>query len=200
MPFRALAVVALALCPLSVGAADLENPYKRAKLGDYATYAAVAQSPLGESKTNRSVIITAVGERQVSVKIVIERDGKGTPPTQVEQKIDITKPFNPGTAEDVNFVWERLKEGKGKLTVGNKEYECTWITYKPVVPRDSSLKPEGERTIWISKDLPFIVKDTLKMRVGTDDISESMQLIGIGHKMTPPVPPTTPLHRSLGLR
>ena len=38
MSLRLLAVVALVLAPLAVRAADEENPYKRAKVGDYAKY------------------------------------------------------------------------------------------------------------------------------------------------------------------
>ena len=85
-------------------------------------------------------------------------------PGKGEQKIDLTKPFDAVTGCDgsvgANFKWEKQKDGKEKLKIGGKEYDCTWTTYKVVNPNPAVML-EGEVKVWLSKDVPFVVKRTL---------------------------------------
>lgn len=138
MLLRAVAVVALVLAPVAARAADDDNPFKRAKVGDYAKYSVVVKNPRGEQKSARTQTVTATGDKELALKSVDFIDGKEVPNRKPDQKIDLTKPFDPVSAGEgsagANLKWEKHKDGTEKLKVDGKEYECTWTTYKAAAP------------------------------------------------------------------
>jgi hypothetical protein len=189
MSFRSLAIVVLILSPLAVGAADEEHPFKAAKVGDYAKYSSVLKKAgLMTVKTTRTQTVTVASEKELTIKTVVENDNKDvqSKATEQEQKIDLTKPFDPGVTNDVApglgaLKWEKQKDGKEKVKVGNKEYDCTWTSYTAMIPEKAGV--EGEMKVWLSKDIPFVVKRTLTMKAsGGGELNYSTDLIEFGSK------------------
>ena len=190
MSLRPLVIAALVLAPVAARAADDDNPFKGAKVGDYAKYDTVLKTgKAAEVKTVRTQTVTAASEKEVSLKTVTELNGKEVPTKKGEQKIDLTKPFDPAVSGEttsigagLNLKWEKQKTGKEKVKVGDKEYECTWTTYKAVVPPNLPAAIEGEVKVWLSKDVPFVVKRALNMKVGNNEITYSTELTEFGNK------------------
>jgi hypothetical protein len=185
MPLHPFALVALVLAPLAVRAADEENPFKSARVGDYARYNTAIKTGTVALKTVRTQTVTAAGEKEVSLRTVLEVNGKEVPTGRPDQKIDLTKPFDPaGSNEGVpgaaNIKWEKLNDGKEKVKVGDREYDCTWTSYKPVVAGKEEVT--GELKVWMSRDVPFVVKRTLNLKTRGAELSYSTELIEFGRK------------------
>ena len=186
MSLRLIAVLVFALVPLTARAADDENPYRNAKLGDYAKYFTHLKSPLGELKADRVQTVTAASDKELTLRTVIVANGKELPNKKPEHKLDLTKPFDPlGTGDGSvteSYKWEKVKDGKEKVKVGGKEYDCTWTSYKAVVTGKLGTMTEGELKVWLSRDIPFVVKRTFTLKAGTDDILYTAVLTEFGNK------------------
>jgi hypothetical protein len=185
MSLRVPVLVGLLLSPLGAGAADEENPFKGAKVGDYARYDTVAKTGTVSLKTVRKQTVTAASDKEVSLKTVLEVNGSEVATDRPEQKIDLTKPFDPtGSSEGVptlsGLKWEKQGDGKEKVKVGGKEFDCTWISYKPVATGKQEV--EGELKVWLSKDVPWVVKRALKLKRGPTEINYTTELIEFGNK------------------
>src|SRR5262245_10871558 len=129
---RLLPALLVLLVPFAATAADDDNPYKSAKVGDYATYKLdmkIGDLALGGTVTST---VTAKTDKEATVKSTGKVNGMDIPAQ--EQKIDLTKPLDPTKAGNLpggaDAKVEKLKEGKEKIKVGGKEYEATWTTYK----------------------------------------------------------------------
>src|ERR1043165_1695653 len=176
--FKLFALV-LATLAFASFAADEENPYKSAKIGDWVEYKSntEAQGFKMESKMKHSV--TAKTDKEVTV--AIEMDMNGQKHTQ-EMKIDLTQKYDPTTAgappgQKAPKV-EKVKEGDETLTIGGKAYKSHWTESKMTM--DAGGQPmETESKTWISKDAPLggLVKMEMKMGAG---MKTTMELTGSG--------------------
>lgn len=184
MLLRALAVLVIALAPIAAHAADEENPFKNAKVGDYARYDTRVKIGGLDVKMVRVQTVTAVDDKQLSLRTVTEVNGKDIPNKRADQKIDLTRPFDPAGADapaGPGTKWEKAKTGTEKLKIGGKEYDCTWTTYKPIAP-NLNVAVEGELKVWLSKDVPFVVRRALALKSGADEIIYTTDLIEFGRK------------------
>lgn len=183
MSIRPLAVVLLVLAP-AVGRADDENPFKNAKVGDYARYDTRIKTGGLDIRTVRVQTVTAVGDKQVSLRTVTEVNGQEMPNRRADQKIDLTKPFDPAgesSPTSPGAKWEKVKTGTEKLKIGGKEYDCTWTVYKPVAAAPDA-PVAGELKVWMSGDVPFVVRRALALKTGTDEIVYTTDLIEFGRR------------------
>jgi hypothetical protein len=185
MSLRLLIVLVFALTPLAARAADDEHPFKNAKVGDFAKYDTRIKTATLDVKLVRVQTVTAVGDNTVSLRTVSEINGKETPNKKGDQKIDLTKPFDPAgesSPTGAAIKWEKLKEGKQKVKIGGKEYDCTWTSYKPVAAAKPDAPVEGELRVWMSKEVPFVVKRALQVKIGAEEIVYTTDLIEFGTK------------------
>ncbi|MBN9520418.1 hypothetical protein J0H58_18130 [bacterium] len=152
-----LVAVLAALAPLGAGAQDgVVNPYKNVKVGDYATYTMSMKFGGLEVKGTVTNTIKAVTAKEATVEVTGTMNGMPIPPQT--QKVDITKDFDPtaaGLAKNVKDAKvEKLAEGKEKLTIGDKSYEATWLTYK-VTTKTPLGDVVGDVKAWVGKDIPL---------------------------------------------
>jgi hypothetical protein len=152
-------VAALALCiaPVVAYSADDDfNPYKSAKVGDFANYKVTVKFGQLSIVGSASQSVTAKSEKEATIKVVGSVSGMEIPPqTQI---IDLTKPFDPtkttGFPAGLEGTVEKLKDGKEKVKVGTKEYDTTWTTYKVKV-KNGNTELEGTAKTWMSKEIPL---------------------------------------------
>ena len=175
-------LMVLAAAPMAF-AADEENPYKKTKIGDYATYkmtTKVAGMNLEGTITQK---VTAKSDKEVTLSVTGNVNGTDIPAQ--EQKIDLTKPYDPtkttlppGTEAKV----EKLKDGKEKVKVGGKEYNTTWETYK-VKAKANGMEIESDVKVWMSKDLTLLmVKMEMTAETGGMKVEVAMELTESGSK------------------
>jgi hypothetical protein len=187
MTVRLLAA-AFAICcaPLAARADDDDNPVKNAKVGDYATYK-LSMKILGQSISGSSTqSVTAKTDKEATVKTTGSFDlgGQKTDIAEQEEKIDLTKPFDPTKIGNfppgVMVKFEKLKEGKEKVKANGKEYDCTWTTYN-LKGKANGQEFTGSVKAWTSKELPLgMVK--VELTADLAKMEMTMELAETGNK------------------
>jgi|SRR5579883_223423 len=184
-----VAAFALAITTFAVRAADEENPYKNAKVGDYATYTMTTK--VGGLSIDGIITqtVTAKDDKEATIKVTGTIDFGGNTkeiPAQ-EQKIDLTKPYDP-TKGGANLPGggeakvEKGKEGKEKIKVGGKEYSTTWTTYK-VKAKANGMEIDANVKAWMAKDVPSgLVKMTMTADIAGQTMEMTMELKESGNK------------------
>jgi hypothetical protein len=146
IPWRSIAiVVCLASFPV-VGREKNDHPLKNAKVGDFAVYKVtlIADGRKIEAIVKKQVM--AKSDMEVTLKLISTEMGKPREPEM--QKIDITKPYNPLTVMGRAHTFEKTGDGKEKLKIGDKSYDCNWVSGKQI--NDTNVK------VWYSKSVPVL--------------------------------------------
>ena len=178
------AALALAAAPTAF-AADDDNPYKKAKVGDFSTYKMTTK--IGGLNVDGTVTqeVTANDGKEATVKTSGKVNGMDIPANEV--KIDLTKPYDPTKATGnlppgANVQVEKLKDGKEKVKVAGKEYDSTWETYKMKV-NHMGMAFETEMKVWQSKELAIpMLKMEMTAEVAGQKMEVAMELTETGNK------------------
>jgi hypothetical protein len=175
-------IVLVSVAPVAF-AADEENPYKKAKVGDFATYKMTTKIAGMNLEGTITQTVSAKSDKEATLKVTGTLNGMEIPAQ--EQKIDLTKPFDPtkstlppGTEATV----EKLKDGKEKLKAAGKEYETKWESYK-VKAKTNGMEIEAELKAWMSKDQPqLMVKLEMTAEIAGMKMEIEMELTETGSK------------------
>ena len=184
MTFRSfVALLTVTALALTARAADDDNPYKTAKVGDYAKYTIKAK--VGFLPLDGTVMqtVTEKSDKEATLKVVLSAGGTDTP---FDQKIDLTKPLDPTKGIALpgfgDAKLEKLKDGKEKIKVGTKEYDAEWTTYKLKVVSKGT-ETEGDLKMWVVQDVPVkMVKMNVSITLGRNDVQVAMELLEFGNK------------------
>jgi hypothetical protein len=140
----AVAFVAGSWC----GAADVENPYKKAKVGDWVAYSITT---MGQAQTMKQTV-KAKDEKEIT--LIIEMEVMGQKVKQ-ETKIPLDQPYDPvkaGSQPDAKV--EKVADGKETVTVAGKEYACQWYQVKMSMKAPTG-DMAGTGKSWICPDVPL---------------------------------------------
>jgi hypothetical protein len=183
MKARLLVALLVALAPVAARAADEENPYKKVKVGDFATYKMTTKIGGQSIEATATQTVTAKDEKEATVKMTIKANGMEVPGQEV--KIDLTKPYDPtktGLPPGADVKVEKQKDGKEKLKAAGKEYDCKWESYT-VTGKAMGLDIKAEVKVWQSKDLPLqVVKMESTAEVAGMKVETVMELAETGSK------------------
>jgi hypothetical protein len=167
-------VLLLAVVPFAIGA-DEENPYKKAKVGDFATYKMVTKVGGFNVEGTLTQTVTAKDDKEVTLETTGKVNNMDLPAQK--QTIDLTKPFDPTKAAanvppgaGVNV--QKLKDGTEKVKVGEKTYDTKWETYK-VKLNAMGMAFESDMKVWQAKELPIPI---VKMEMAADVMGNKMEL------------------------
>ncbi len=185
---RLLAPVLVAVCTVSLWAAD-DNPYKNARVGDYSTFEIKTEIAGLSMCGEMTQTVTKRTDKELTVQIsgyITFMGNKQQIPPQ-EQKIDLTQPFDPTKVPGqlppgASVQIEKGKEGKEKLTIGKKDYQCTWTAYK-VKSTVNGMAFEFDVRVWMSNDAPMgMVKMQMSGMPGGQKMTMSMELKETGNR------------------
>jgi len=183
MKARLLAALLVALAPVAARAAEEENPYKKVKVGEFATYKMTTKLGATTVDATSTQTVTAKDDKEVTVKMTIKAMGMDFPGQEV--KIDLTKPYDPtkaGIPPGAQVKVEKLKDGKEKVKAAGKEYDCKWETYN-VTGKANGVDIKAEVKVWQSKDLPLqVVKMESTADVAGMKVETTMELTETGSK------------------
>ena len=184
------AAFAVCLAPLAAAAQD-ENPYKNAKVGDFATYKMETKVAGFTVAGTMTQTVTAKNDKEATVKGSgkISLNGKDMDIPATEQKIDLTKPYDPtklggggGLPPGTEAKLDKLKDGKEKIKVAGKEYETTWTTYK-MKAKAGGMDIDADLKVWMSKDIPMgMAKMEMKAEFAGQAMNMTMELTETGNK------------------
>jgi hypothetical protein len=178
-------VLALAAAPLAARGADEENPYKKTKVGDYATYKTTAKVAGMALEGTMTQTVTAKSDKEATVTVTGKMNGMDIP--EQKQTIDLTKPYDPfkaagGLPPGTEAKVEKLKDGTEKLKVGDKSYDCKWETFK-VKAKTAGMEIEADAKVWQSKDAPLqMVKMEMTLEIAGQKVEMEMELSETGSK------------------
>ena len=185
-----VALLAIGCAPLAARAADEDNPFKNAKVGDYATYKLnmkVATFNVSGTTTQK---VTAKSDKEATVKVTgsIDLNGMKMDIPEQTQTIDLTKPFDPtkvgggGLPPGTDVKVEKGKDGTEKVKFNGKEYSGTWTQYK-VKGKAMGQEINADVKAWMSKDLPLgMVKMEMTADVANQKMEMTMELTESGNK------------------
>src|SRR5262245_20383504 len=161
-----------------------EHPFKKAKVGDWASYTVTTTVMGQEFKGTTKVVVTAKDDKNVTLKTSANVGGMDVPAQ--ETKLDLTKPYDPldtttTLPKGTDIQVEKDSDGKEKIKVGGKEYDTTWMKLK-VKGSAMGVKFDANVKVWTSKDVPL--DGTVKMEMTSDKGSMTMELkeTGTGEK------------------
>ena len=173
------AALLVSLVPV-VHAADVDNPYTNAKVGDWVEYKMTGNNIEGKTK----MTVTAKDDKELTYEVegtVTFMGREQTAPIQT-LKIDLTKSYDPVVAENLkrkNVKLEKIDEGTEKIKVGDKEYDTKWTKTKAISTVQNNTV-ETVYTMWLCKDVPL--SGMVKMESTNKSIVMKMELIGSGKK------------------
>jgi hypothetical protein len=104
-----------------------------------------------------------------------------------ENKIDLTKPYDPNSTANLpkgdEVKIEKISDGKEKIKVGDKEYECTWTNSK-MKGKANGVELDAEVKVWTSKSVPLggMVKTEMKATIAGMAMTTTMELSETGSK------------------
>ncbi len=164
------------------------NPFAKAKVGDWVEYRMIIGGlpggnggvPANLPEMKARIVVTAMTEKEATLEFQVVVGGVGGGAVNNNQKmvIDLTKPFDPVSFLDVGNKGkaksERKAEGREKITIGDKKYECAWITVKSGDPGLEDVK------IWHSKDVPLV--GLVRLEGKSAGLIVTMELTGSGRK------------------
>jgi hypothetical protein len=184
MRFILPSVLLLALSSLACGAEN-ENPFLKAKVGDWAEYKMTGQNVAGTTK----MVITAKDDKEVTYEVTSKFKAFGQETTAPPQtiKVDLKKSYDPDVAANLknrNTKIEKLAEGSEKVKVGGKEIEAKW-TKQRATTEVSNMKIVTETKMWCSKDVPIsgmVKMESTTTGTGGPDTTTTVELTGSGSK------------------
>ena len=165
-------LLALAAAPWAA-AADEENPYKKAKVGDYATYKVTTKVGGMNLEGTITQSVTAKSDKELTLRVTGTVNGMDIPAQ--EQKIDLTKPYDPTKATlpaGTEAKVEKLKDGTEKVKAMGKEYDTKWESYK-VTAKTMGQEIVAEVKAWMSKDEPQLA---VKMEMTAEVMGMKMEM------------------------
>jgi hypothetical protein len=176
---RSIFAVAALVCFVPfVSAADEENPYKKAKVGDWVEYKMTGPNIEGTTK----MTIVAKDEKEVAYEVAGTfsfMGNKMTAPIQT-MKIDLTKKYDAAAQmKPKDGTLDKDGEGNEKIKVGNKEYETKWTKWKASTTANN-ITITSEYKMWFCKDVPL--GGLVKMDTTVSTITTKLELTGSGSK------------------
>ncbi|MCS7271245.1 MAG: hypothetical protein NZ703_09175, partial [Gemmataceae bacterium] len=119
----------------------------------------------------------------LTVKITgkIQFMGNEQPIPPQEQKIDLTQPYDPTRFSGplpmgAQVQVDKGKEGKEKVSLAGKSYNCTWTEYK-VNTKAAGVAFEANVKVWMSPEVPLgMVKMSMTSNQGPQKMQMTMEL------------------------
>jgi hypothetical protein len=151
---RLSGVIALAaLCVCLVAQAEEENPYKKAKVGDWVSY--TMNHNMGGMSIDTEMKQTVVNKTDAAVTIEVATKVGGQDMKQTIT-IDLTKKYDIKTAgmpEGVEAEVKELDKGTENVTVAGKTFKTNWVTCEVVMKKPMPMTVKSKA--WVSTDVPL---------------------------------------------
>ena len=183
---RVILSTALLACLASAAyAADDENPFHKAKLGDWAEYTMSGPNVSGTTK----MTITAKDDKEVTYEITSKFSAFGQETVAPVQKIkvDLSKSYDPviaGNLKSNSTKIETLREGSEKVKVAGKEIDAKW-TNQRATTTVNDMKIVTDTKMWLSKDVPvsgLVKMESTTTGVGSAGTTSTVELVNSGSK------------------
>ena len=178
---RSVYAVVLLTCfaPMPALAGD-DNPFTKAKVGDWVEYKMTG--PNMEGKTKMTIVAKDEKEVTYEVTATISIMGKEMATPVQKLTVDLTKPYDPIVAANLKRTGTNIeKDGEGteKIKVGEKEFDTKWSKLKCSTTQNG-VTIASDFKFWHCKDVPL--GGLVRMETSTGMFTTKLELIGSGSK------------------
>lgn len=163
-------------------AAEADNPYKRAKVGDWVSYVTTTESDAMPGKQTTTVKQTVKARDEKEVTLLVEEVNlmvaKGSDPVENkgsrDVKISLDNPYYPhfdrsiGITDDGNVAVIKVADGKESMTVAGKTLACQWTENSMSMKEKSEfMSASGTYKSWFCPEVPLhgVAKSDISMVV-----------------------------------
>ncbi len=173
-----LTSLACLITPAALFAQAQENPFKKADVGDWASYEMKLELNGQTISTTMKQTLKEKNDKEATVSTEVTTMGRSF---NRDQKIPLDKPYDPSEflknqgANDAKV--EKLEEADDSISVGGKTYKCKRVKMKIEVKQFNT---ETTTTVWISPDVPLF--GLVKMETELMGRKMVMELTGTGKK------------------
>jgi hypothetical protein len=178
---RSVITIALLVCfAPAIQGAEVENPYRNAKVGDWVEYKMTGQNIEGSTK----MTVVSKDDKEVTYEVAATfsfMGNKTTGPVQT-MKIDLTKDYDAISAANLkanNVQIEKLAEGKEKLKTAGKEYDTKWTQLR-ATSTVNGMTIVTDYKMWFCKDVPL--SGLVRMNTTGSGLTTKLELVGSGSK------------------
>ena len=173
------AAVVFCLAVLSAPAQDKDaNPFRNAKVGDFVAYKMTTKVMDKAIEGTMRQSVSEKNDKELTLKMVVSVMGMTFPAP--DTKIDLTKPYDPTALAmqgNPKGKFEKTGDGKEKIKVGDKTYDCEWIKGK-VTADTGAIKIESEVKLWTSKAVPLTGLVKMEMKSNVADVTMTLTKSG----------------------
>jgi len=179
MRFILAATLLIGLAPSALLAGD-DNPFAKAKVGDWVEYRMTGPGMEGKTK----MTIVAKGDKEVTYEVAATFSVMGQEMVAPIQKmtVDLTKPYDAISAANLKRTGTKIEteaEGAEKLKVGGKEFDTKWSKLKCTTTQNG-VTIVSDFKFWFCQDVP--VSGLVRMETSTGTFTTKLELIGSGSK------------------
>jgi len=179
----AILLVSLCLCTFVRGA-DEENPYARAKVGDWVAYKMSTKMAGHDMTMEQKQTVTKKTDTEVTIEAVMKTpagDQTSSYTVNLKDKYDPNSEMKKMAGE--GMVFKELAKGDETVTIAGKPIKTTWVQFESngkVSAGGQSVNVSQKGKFWRSSDVPLggLVKSESEMQMG----KMSMELTGFGSK------------------
>lgn len=156
---------------------EKEHPFAKAKVGDWVSYkTTMSANPM--PITSKQTVKT-----RTDTEVTLTMESKvGDYSTSQDAKINLKEKFDPLNPPEVNGVRpvvKKLGQGKEKISIGGKTYDCEWLQLE-VINDIAGTKMKSITKTWTCKDVPC--GGMVKTVSDTDGTKSTIELTGHGSK------------------
>jgi hypothetical protein len=155
--------------------ADPENPFKKAKKGQWISYHLDISINKVEQKGAVKLQVTDVTDKSATIEITSSVNGEPIP--SAKRTIDFDKPYDVLSVSSFpagpDTKIEKKESGKETLEIDGKKYECEWTRYTMSSAKDANTKADIK--LWISKDVPL--HGMAKMEIDASNGSDKVKMV-----------------------
>lgn len=178
---RSIIVAALLVSIASMGHAAADNPFTRAKVGDWVEYKMTGSNNIAGT-TKMTVVAKDDKELTYEVAATFSFLGNETTAPVQKMKIDLTKSYDPIVAANLkqnNVKIEKEGEGTEKIKAGGKEYDTKWTKCKATATANN-MTITTDYKMWFSKDVPL--SGLVRMETTMSTMTTTLELVATGSK------------------
>lgn len=169
--------------PAAARAQSADNPFTKAKVGQWAEYSATIA---GQTMTMRQTL-TAKDKKVATVKVELKVGPNAMGASK--QEIPLDKPLDfaqlqratSGAQARGKTDVKEINRGQETIDVGGKKYACTWVKFQSKTEVGAQ-KVEGTFTVWTSPEAPL--SGLVRLQVENSLMQQNLvfELSGSGEK------------------
>jgi hypothetical protein len=149
VPVFALILIAAAF---STRAAEEENPFKKAKVGDWVEYKLANKMAGMSMEMEMRSTLSKKTDTEATVDVVTKMSGQEF---KSSYTVKLNEKYDPRATGVKDFTIKETGRGEETLTIGGKSLKTTWTSYEVSGKAEGGAPMNSKGKAWISSEVPL---------------------------------------------